>query len=75
MSYEKKIQELKKLIKVNLEACDPLDTPEVCRIASNPDDYQGLEDKIIRMIVDAGHTISSAIILIEREYNVNMIDD
>ena len=73
--YQTKIAELKKLIKLSLEACDKTVTPEVCLMSSDPDTYPNLEKMILEMIIKGGHTIGSAIIDIEKSYNVNMIND
>lgn len=68
-----KLERLKQLIQAELELCDSLSTPMVCRM-NNPENYQQLESLIIDKVSKQGFTIGQAILEIEREYNINMID-
>jgi hypothetical protein len=67
-----KLTELKDLIKVQLEMCDPIDTPIICQMRTN--EYANLEKQIITQIVEQGKTIGDAIISIEKEFNPNIAD-
>lgn len=74
-SYGEKIEELKDLIRTSLELCDPYETPIVCRMKEDGNSYKKLEESIIDRVVKGGHSISEAILQIEKENNPNIIQD
>jgi len=73
MNIEKQ-NKLKALIKAELDLCNNEKTPEVCGMAKSPEQYPKLEKMIIDRI-RLGNTIGASIVLIEREYNINMNND
>jgi len=72
---EQKLNKLKKLIKAELDLCDYKKTPTICKIADDPDQYPGLENKIVKHIINTGSTIGQALVTIEKELNINMTID
>ena len=70
-----KINELKTLIKAELDLCNPAKTPTVCSMAANVEQYPKLENMIIDRIKIEAKTIGQAIVSIEREFNINMTND
>lgn len=74
-SYEQKLEELRELIRLSLEYCDPIESPAVCDMKSTPEGYKKLEEDILDRAIKGGFTVSQAIIQIEKEYNNNRIDD
>lgn len=67
------LDRLKELIKAELELCESISTPIVCEM-NNPENYEELERFIINKVAHQGLTIGQAILEIEREYNINLID-
>ncbi len=78
MSEENKseiIEELKEMIKLELDVCDPEVTPYVCSV-NTPENYKNLEKSILdRVLNSEDTTIAGAIEDIEREFNPNRIND
>jgi hypothetical protein len=70
-----KIDELKTLIKTELDLCDVKKTPTVCAISSTPEEYEDLEKMIIEKIKTEGLSIGQAIVEVEKEYNINLLND
>jgi len=70
------LQELKDMIKLELDECEPHVTPWVCA-HNTPENYKNLERSILdRVLKSNGNTsVSTAIDDIEREYNPNMLND
>lgn len=73
MDTSQKLTELKELIKVELDLCDRYSTPTVCKMRN--ESYAQLEKLIIEKVVVEKRTISSAIIAIEYEFNINKQND
>lgn len=73
--YGEKIKELKDLIRTSLDLCDEYQTPKVCQMKADGDSYKLLEENIIDRVVKGGHSISDAILQIEKENNPNIIQD
>ena len=69
------IDKLKVLIQAELNLCNSDNTPTVCRMSSDPEQYPNLERMIIDRIKNNGFSIGQAITDIERQYNINMIED
>ena len=61
------IQELKKLIQLELQECDSNKWQYVCEMQSTPKGYARIEEMIIRYVAKEGMPIGSAIALIEQE--------
>ncbi len=74
-SYDEKLTELRDLIRTSLEYCDSIEMPAVCGMKSTPEGYRLLEEDIVNRIAKGGFTISQALIQIEKENNINRIDD
>mgnify|MGYP006908210799 CR=1 FL=1 len=73
MDANGKLTKLKELIKAELELCDASTTPWVCKTKEN--NYGKVENLIVDRVVNNGDSINSAIIDIEREYNLNKQND
>lgn len=69
------IDKLKALIQAELNLCNSDKTPTVCAMSGDADLYAGLERMIIDRVKNHGLSIGEAITEIEREYNINMIED
>lgn len=74
MESIQKLDQLKSLIKAELDLCDHSKTPLVCGMSENPEQYPNLEQMIIDRI-KLGNSIGASIVMIEREYNINMSND
>jgi hypothetical protein len=68
-----RLDELKALIKQELSLCDVKRTPTVCSL-NNEKNYSELEEMIIERVKD-GATIGEAITAIERNFNINYLND
>jgi len=68
-----KINELKEHIKAELNMCDAESTPWVCKMKDT--DYKKVEKLVIDRVANEGISINSAIIEIEREYNLKYTND
>lgn len=67
MAKNSSIQELKKLIQLELQECDSNKWQYVCEMQSTSKGYARIEEMIIRYIAKEGMPIGSAIALIEQE--------
>lgn len=67
MKTNSSINELKKLIQLELQECDSNKWQYVCEMQSTPKGYAGIEEMIIRYVAKEGMPIGSAIALIEQE--------
>ena len=65
------IEELKPLIKAELEFCNEIDTPTVCRLTAQPGGYEKVEDMLIKRIAIGGLSVADAILSVENEFNIN----
>ena len=72
---QNKLNELKTLIKAELDLCNQAKTPTICAMSENAEQYPKLEKMIIDRIKIEGKTIGAAIVSIEREFNINMTND
>lgn len=61
------IQELQKLIKLELQDCNAELWPFVCEMQSTEKGYARIEETIIRLVAKEAMPIGSAIALIEQE--------
>lgn len=61
------INELKQLIKIELEDCNSDLWPNVCKLRHAPGGYQKIEDMIIRLVAKEGMLVGAAIAHIEQE--------
>lgn len=73
---ENLLEQLKDMIKSELDECDPSITPYVCS-RNTPENYKNLEKSILDRVLKAdGETsVSQAIDDIEREFNPNSLND
>lgn len=62
-----RIEEIRKLINIDLGECNHVLWPKVCEMRSTPEGKKRLEDMIIRLIAEEGMPIGSAIALTEQE--------
>ncbi len=67
------LERLKELIKAELELCDAISTPTVCEM-NTIENYAELERLIINKVAHQGLSIGQAIVELEKEYNINLID-
>lgn len=70
-----KLKELKELIHSHLSACDKILTPTICEMKDSPEGKVELEQMILTRILERGITVGQAINEIEKEYNLNLIND
>ncbi len=68
-----KIEELKSLIKIELDMCDASSTPWLCDLKEA--NYSKAEKLIIEKIANEGHSVNTAIIEVERTYNLDYPND
>ncbi len=68
-----KLNKLKSLIKAEIDLCSLDKTPVVCHMSEQPEDFANLENMIVDL-VKQGSTIGGAIMEIERNYNINLLD-
>jgi len=73
MENKEKLAELKSLIKIELDMCDSSNTPWLCELKTA--DYNKAERLIINMIANEGHSVNSAIVEVERVYNLDYSND
>ncbi len=66
-TVKENIQELRKLIKIELEDCNAELWPFVCEMQSTEKGYARIEETIIRLVAKEAMPIGSAIALIEQE--------
>lgn len=64
---QQQLEELKKLIKVELGACNMDLWPQLCRMQSTEKGYKAIEGMIIRYVAEEGMPIGAAIAHIEQE--------
>ncbi len=57
---QKLLAELKRMIKAFIETCDAKVTPNICRIAQNPEGYDMIERAIIKKCSDSAMPVGSA---------------
>lgn len=69
MENQEILQELRKLIKIELQDCDSERWPVVCRMQSSEAGYAKIEEMIIRYVAKEGMPIGSAVALIEQEFS------
>jgi len=69
------LKQLKDVIAIMLDDCDPYTYPHVCNMASNPETRPELEEMIINMAKKTGDSVGAIIHQIERAYNPNMMED
>jgi hypothetical protein len=67
MENKEVLEELRKLIKLELKDCDGERWPHVCKMQSNEKGYQRIEEMIIRHVAKERMPIGSAIAHIEQE--------
>ncbi len=67
MENKEVLEELRKLIKLELKDCDGESWPHVCKMQSSEKGYQRIEEMIIRHVAQEGMPIGSAIAHIEQE--------
>ena len=67
-----KIQQLKVMIKQELDLCDSETTPQLCEMKEH--DYEKVERMIIQRVAKGGQSINSAMVNIEREFNQETTD-
>jgi len=67
MDTKTNLNELRKLIKIELQDCDSNKWPYVCKMQSTPKGYARIEEMIIRYAAKEAMPIGSAIALIEQE--------
>ena len=70
-----KEEQVKALIRAQLEYCDMETTPKLCELLSYPENRPKLERQILDYIKEDGLSIAEAILQVERDHNPNMIDD
>jgi len=61
------IEELKKLIHIELGNCNTKLWPKLCEMRSTETGYRKIEEMVIRYVADEGMPIGSALALIEQE--------
>lgn len=71
----KKLNELKALIRNHLNECDNVNLPTICEMKSTKEGYEKLEQNVINRIGEQGLTLGQALIQIEKEYNINTLND
>ncbi|MCB9448661.1 MAG: hypothetical protein H6585_09990 [Flavobacteriales bacterium] len=64
-----KINELKQLIKIELDTCSSRMWPHVCQLKQTPEGYKRIEDMVIRLVAKEAMLVGSAIALIEQEFS------
>jgi len=74
-SYTELLAELRTMIEIQLELCEPEDTPVVCRMKQDGEGKEKLAKLIIKEVTENGLTVSQAIIEIERQFNPNMLEN
>jgi len=62
------IQHLKRLIRIELEACNSDHWPEVCRLQSTPEGYDRIEEQIIQLAILEGMPVGPAIAQLEQDF-------
>lgn len=68
------IKELKENIALQLEFCNPNDTPWLCNQISDSEGYNKIEKLIIELVCGEAMSISQAITQTEQLYNPNRLD-
>ena len=61
------IEELQKLLKIELEDCNAEQWPFVCEMQSTEKGYARIEEMVIRLVAEEAMPIGSAIALMEQE--------
>ncbi len=69
------LKQLKDVITIMLDDCDPFTYPHVCNMAGNQETRPELEEMIINMAKKTGDSVGAIIHQIERAYNPNMMED
>ncbi len=57
---QKVLNELKRIIRLFIESCDPQVTPQICRMSASPEGYATIEDAIIKKCMSSGMPVGSA---------------
>lgn len=70
-----KEEQVKALIRAQLEYCDVETTPKLCELLMFPENRPKLERQILDYIKEDGLTIAEAILQVERDYNPNLMND
>jgi hypothetical protein len=67
-------EELRSLIIAELDLCDVVSTPIVCKM-NTPENQPKLVDLVLQFVMEQDITIGHAILEVEKSYNVNMLLD
>jgi len=73
MENNNKMDQLRALIKTELDLCDATSTPYVCALKAK--NYEKVESMIIDKVAKEGHSVNTAITALEREYNPDYDND
>ena len=68
-------EQVKVLIRAQLEYCDVETTPKLCELHHYPENRDKIERAVLAYVREEGLTIAEAIIQLERDYNPNLMND
>lgn len=63
------LEHLRRLIRLELSRCDNKLWPEICKLQSTKAGYQRIESEVIRLALDEGMPVGSAIAQMEQEFS------
>jgi hypothetical protein len=69
------ISRLRQNIIIELDLCDPIDTPNVCANIGESEGLEKIQSFIIQIILEQRVTIGEAIIIVENQLNINSYDE